>query len=164
MQESTSLPEATHASHSALQESEKDRMTNATCGQKCSALCEKSSPVGLLEKMLLGTLPLDSTMFVMTWKAKTTKRGRLFFRLSPLGRSMEGRGSLWWPTPKASDAIMGMTARTSGRPIERSTHLQTIVGLSVGWKPGDGHLNPTWVEWLMGFPIGWTEIEDSETQ
>jgi hypothetical protein len=24
-------------------------------------------------------------------------------------------------------------------------------------------LNPEWVEWLMGFPIGWTDLEDSET-
>jgi hypothetical protein len=26
-----------------------------------------------------------------------------------------------------------------------------------------GRLNPTWVEWLMGFPTGWTDLEDSET-
>ena len=26
-----------------------------------------------------------------------------------------------------------------------------------------GQLNPTWVEWLMGFPIGWTELNASET-
>jgi DNA (cytosine-5)-methyltransferase 1 len=26
-----------------------------------------------------------------------------------------------------------------------------------------GQLNPTWVEWLMGFPLGWTDLEDSET-
>jgi DNA (cytosine-5)-methyltransferase 1 len=26
-----------------------------------------------------------------------------------------------------------------------------------------GSLNPTWVEWLMGFPSGWTDCEDSET-
>jgi hypothetical protein len=26
-----------------------------------------------------------------------------------------------------------------------------------------GKLNPTWVEWLMGFPPGWTDLEDSET-
>jgi hypothetical protein len=24
----------------------------------------------------------------------------------------------------------------------------------------NGHLNPTWVEWLMGFPLGWTDLED----
>jgi hypothetical protein len=23
-----------------------------------------------------------------------------------------------------------------------------------------GRLNPTWVEWLMGFPFGWTDLED----
>ena len=27
-----------------------------------------------------------------------------------------------------------------------------------------GRLNPNWIEWLMGFPIGWTELEHSETQ
>jgi len=26
-----------------------------------------------------------------------------------------------------------------------------------------GRLNPMWVEWLMGFPPGWTDLEDSET-
>lgn len=26
-----------------------------------------------------------------------------------------------------------------------------------------GSLNPQWVEWLMGFPDGWTDLEDSET-
>ena len=26
-----------------------------------------------------------------------------------------------------------------------------------------GQLNPTWVEWLMGFPTGWTDLKDSET-
>jgi len=27
-----------------------------------------------------------------------------------------------------------------------------------------GPMNPAWVEWLMGFPIGWTELNASETQ
>jgi len=26
-----------------------------------------------------------------------------------------------------------------------------------------GQLNPNWVEWLMGFPIGWTDLNASET-
>ena len=29
---------------------------------------------------------------------------------------------------------------------------------------GGGQLNPNWVEWLMGFPIGWTELNVLETQ
>ena len=27
-----------------------------------------------------------------------------------------------------------------------------------------GQLNPTWVEWLMGYPEGWTDLNHSETQ
>ena len=27
-----------------------------------------------------------------------------------------------------------------------------------------GYLNPEWIEWLMGYPIGWTELGHSETQ
>ena len=82
----------------------------------------------------------------------------------------------------------GMTATTGGRPIEKSTHLSTQVYLAeqarlfptprvggshgnspVGDKHGDlaarvgGQLNPTWVEWLMGFPTGWTDLSASET-
>jgi hypothetical protein len=63
-----------------------------------------------------------------------------------------------WSTPKAGDAVMGMTARTSGRPIEKSTHLQTQVYLAE--QRTGGQLNPAWVEVLMGYPAGWTNLED----
>ncbi len=33
---------------------------------------------------------------------------------------------------------------------------------NLGEKVG-GQLNPTWVEWLMGFPLGWTDLEPLET-
>ena len=26
-----------------------------------------------------------------------------------------------------------------------------------------GRLNPTWVEWLMGWPLGWTDLKPLET-
>ena len=180
----------------------------------------------------------------------------------PNQRDSSGRpglqmAAMLWPTPKASDSMMGMTARTKGRPIEKSTHLQTrvwcaerglwptpaardykgsnsmehltrdsnnrnhvdqlanavklfptpVAGDATGTtggnmcsslrtftkmfptpraqsftgasqapnrqgsadlqtvvaSPGNGQLNPTWVEWLMGFPIGWTELSASET-
>ncbi len=41
------------------------------------------------------------------------------------------------------------------------------------WKGGsenqrksqlNGRLNPTWVEWLMGFPLGWTDLDVSATR
>lgn len=30
---------------------------------------------------------------------------------------------------------------------------------SCGVTPDGGQLNPTWVEWLMGYPLGWTDLE-----
>jgi hypothetical protein len=88
-----------------------------------------------------------------------------------------------WPTPKASDAVIGMTARTSQRTIEKSTHLNTQVYLAekakmwptpnardhkgkTTWEnqpclpnAAGGQLNPEWVEILQGFPPGWLDID-----
>lgn len=32
--------------------------------------------------------------------------------------------------------------------------------LSMVVSDTSGQLNPDWVEWLMGFPIGWTDLKD----
>jgi hypothetical protein len=44
-----------------------------------------------------------------------------------------------WPTPAASSSDKEAKAMAGGA------------------------LNPTWVEWLMGFPLGWTDLGDSAT-
>lgn len=159
----TLFVEDTPANLSALLGSARENLTSATSGRKCCELSENADPLGLFAKMLKDTLPLALTPFSTIWSEKATPQGRSLSRLLQSARNMPGRGSLWFPTIKASDSIMGMTARTSGRPIEMSTHLQTIVGLSVGWKPGDGRLNPEWAEWFMGFPLRWTDCECLET-
>jgi len=164
MQESTLSQVGIHANRLAKPEREKAIKIRATSGRKCYELLNKQDPLGSLLKMLMVTSRWDSTQCSMIWKPRATPQGRLLFQLVPSIRRTEGIESGFWPTPKACDAIMGMTARTSGRTIERSTHLQTRVGLSVGWKKGDGHVNPLFLEWLMGYPSGWTEIPLSETQ
>jgi hypothetical protein len=69
-----------------------------------------------------------------------------------------GRGDLLhvvraWPTPAAADA-KGALRYSRGNP--------SLTLAARGDAPG-GQLNPTWVEWLMGFPPGWTDCGDSET-
>ena len=52
-----------------------------------------------------------------------------------------------WPTPTAHDAKDTGTAPSEG--MRKSPCLSFQVG---------GKLNPQWVEWLMGYPLGWTDL------
>jgi hypothetical protein len=62
-----------------------------------------------------------------------------------------------WPTPQARD---GQGRSTPSEHVAASRYedgkrcLEDAVALN--GAPG-GMLNPTWVEWLMGFPAGWTD-------
>ena len=59
-------------------------------------------------------------------------------------------GSGFWPTPIASAAntIKTQRDRPHGKRLDEAVC---------------GHLNPQWVEWLMGWPIGHTGLEPLET-
>lgn len=54
-----------------------------------------------------------------------------------------------WPTPRVGGS------RGSSPAGEKHGDLAAVVG---------GQLNPNWVEWLMGYPTGWTDLNASETQ
>jgi hypothetical protein len=66
-----------------------------------------------------------------------------------------------WPTPNASDNRD--RGNMSDPAIQRRIAMGKQVGLTMAVKdkPGKGTLNPDWVEWLMGYPQGWTDISDS---
>ncbi len=60
---------------------------------------------------------------------------------------------LVWRTPKASDAPH------SGRAMPAKPGQTTSLDMQVNaLEETIGQLNPTWVEWLMGFPPGWTDL------
>jgi len=66
-----------------------------------------------------------------------------------------------WPTPTANEDAAGtpngkMQAMLGNHPDIRGTTPEE-------WKQGS--LSPLWVEWLMGYPRGWTDLTDgSESQ
>lgn len=67
-----------------------------------------------------------------------------------------------WPTPNASDNRD--RGNMSDPAIQRRLAKGKQVGLTMAVKdkPGKGTLNPEWVEWMMGYPPGWTDISDSQ--
>ena len=60
-----------------------------------------------------------------------------------------------WPTPTARDHKD--TGDCANVPVN------ALLGRAVGPSRASGSLNPQWVEWLMGYPEGWTESELSAT-
>ena len=168
-------------------ESKKDGKMIVTSGRKCSGLSESLSRVGWSVRTYLESCELPLPTLYRTWSVKDLTSSCLILKLRLSGRTTVESESRLWPTPIAGHC--GMTATTGGRPIEKSTHLQTQVMLEEkkrlyptpkaqncrgnGERHGDGgpsldvvcggQLNPTWVEWLMGFPTGWTELSASET-
>ena len=60
-----------------------------------------------------------------------------------------------YPTPTARDCY-------NRGPSEANRNSPALNHMATGGNGGT--LNPTWVEWLMGFPLGWTDCDASETR
>ena len=71
--------------------------------------------------------------------------------------------AIMWPTPRSNPAMASLITSEIANDPRRFPNLETVVGQRM--EVGDGgRLNPMWVEWLMGFPLGWTDLEDSATR
>ena len=64
-----------------------------------------------------------------------------------------------WPTPVTRDYkdSGSQEALIRARDKRDSPGLGLLVGAE-----GGGNLNPMWVEWLMGWPLGWTDLKPLE--
>lgn len=86
-----------------------------------------------------------------TWPRWGLMRGGACWAQPTLVRRMIDKDCGWWPTPTCHNAKEG------GYPAEHERNTPTL-GARVGGKP-----NPMWVEWLMGFPQGWSDLSGLET-
>jgi DNA (cytosine-5)-methyltransferase 1 len=65
---------------------------------------------------------------------------------------------LQWPTPTANGwGSTGHRAMLDKQITQGFMPESDKLPMTAG---NGGRLNPTWVEWLMGFPTGWTDLED----
>lgn len=181
--------EVSPVSPGALPESNEAWMTRVTSGRRWLGLCKSSSPVGWLVRTCLASSSLGSTRCSLIWRVSATKCGRLVFRLRPSTRHTSESGFGLLPTVRASDGERGGRGdliqavrgnRNSHFKLWPTPTAMTNTGGAAMCKWGgagararlremttpqelNGALNPEFVEWLMGYPIGWTDCGDSET-
>ena len=111
---------------------------------------------------------------VKSWPTPTAQEAEKagFHAKGQMGQSLSAmakRGELSWPTPSTRDHKdnpgMAKTSINADGSIRNRTDQLARKVFSVGdTPPGGGHLNPDWVEWLMGVPTGWTELDSWETE
>src|SRR6266850_4062773 len=126
-----------------------------------------SGPKSLGEAARLGS-PLWPTPNTEGWRSD----GELSLRarkvptweefLALTNRSSKSKRNKWgsklaWPTPMVQDSRM-IDPESHKNGKRKSPCLGSLVNQSEGTI--NGKLNPTWVEWLMGYPLGWTVLED----
>ena len=181
----TLFPAGSRASHFLSLGSEEARMMTVTSGRRCSELYRRSGPLGSLVRTLLESSAWHSTRCFLTWKMRDTPQKRLYFQLVPSMPPTAETGLRLLPTPVASDAngthggnmhgslrtYVHMWPTPTARDCKGANSPEHFVN-GTGRKHVDqlanrvaieenfphGQLNPEWVEWLMGFPIGWTEL------
>jgi hypothetical protein len=77
--------------------------------------------------------------------------------LSPTSGDGLATAVMKWPTPRTK----GMCGGTgSWELLKKNTTIKEARAMGAG---NGGTLNPTWVEWLMGWPLEWTDLKPLET-
>ena len=83
---------------------------------------------------------------------------KLAKRADDYGNLEEVVARTMWPTVTARDYKGGRTPEALAKAGRNETNsLPDAVNAQMGKT---GSLNPQWVEWLMGYPEGWTDLED----
>ena len=64
-----------------------------------------------------------------------------------------------WPTPVKSDCQQRRKTKNWEGGDLVSTVTELVESQGVMQPKAGGQLSPEWVEWLMGWPVGWTSLE-----
>lgn len=160
------------AKTSAAQANAKESMdSDQDCGRSCCEPFAYYDPESQSLRTCQRSLFEDWIPFSATLpRAGTMRNGRLWARPNS-GRITYGKESSFWPTPQASDGFRGklslasLTARAKKCKTEPRLAASgcRVLGQELADLEELCH-DVRISEWLMGFPIGWTDCEDAETQ
>lgn len=152
----TLYPEASHASPFPSPGSEEARKTTVTSGRKCLELSMNCGPLGLLEKMLRTQSEWSPEKSCTVWRKSVIAEKYTLYRLTaPVHGSAENE-CLSWPRPTTGAPLCGGTHNFNQmRKLSQAGIIAEEERRNLTCGSG-GRSNPALLEWLMGFPIGWT--------
>ena len=120
--------------------------SEADCGQKWLGLSARLDPATSSWRTPQCSLFEDLDECLETWPDWGTTQGMEFFQLAPLVCHTHGKGCSVWATPMQH-----------GNGGSFNTQKLENLGVNRHWW------NPSHQEWLMNWPIGWTDMMPLET-
>jgi|LULN01.1.fsa_nt_gb hypothetical protein len=190
LSQSISSVGATHAAGTPLQEKERDStIPDPVCGQNTPAsfasIETQGVPLGswwwrTSQRSLMG----GWVKFSGPWPRSGTMRSGTVYPHQPSAPITGETDCLLWPTPTTNPHrpcegnVRLLRAKIKAGEIT-SGEARTMLGGSDPFKAQGaidadsssicepakpGRIHPAWVEWLMGFPPGWTDLDVSGTQ
>ena len=175
------FPARTSAQPAKVQES---TAQGPECGSTWPGSFAKFDPNSSLWRTPQCSLLEGLDVFLETWPRWGTMRNGACWELTTLAPRTGEIESGLWPTPIATEWKNGC-GKTGSRPVAAAMKAGWKLSEAVrfwstptcrDWKSGTGaqerpghalplssaiggQLNPPWVEWLIGWPIGWTDCE-----
>ncbi len=140
--------------HSDKRQNVDDRAS--TRGTRGARLSQSRSRIERYGQMLPTPTKFDAVGLVKEKPTKSNGNGSLRQQAERLQR---------WETPSKADAHPRAYNRTgpyTGPHPQKHLQAQAFERLTPHDSP-TGKLNPTWVEWLMGWPMQWTDLAPLET-
>jgi hypothetical protein len=97
----------------------------------------------------------------------TQHKNNLYFRVNKKGErwsvklkdAVHYQEKKMWPTPMAHENRLGYQNRNNGMKGTQKSLTTEVIDDMGGRDKVIGQLNPQWVEWLMGWPLGHTELK-----
>lgn len=157
-QESTSSREGSHVRTLALQEMERVwQESEVVFSSRSSDSLKSATPDLFSSKTSLPSEPVAGKEWLKNWpRSGMTVDGRLYLpqQLEPF---IKGKDGFYWPTPRASEyKDCGPVGSKSQVHMDKRDYL---CAKAKDASNPTGQLSPMWVEWLMGYRIGHTELD-----
>lgn len=159
----TLFPADSHASPSPWLESKRAKGMIDTSGRRCSELSQSCARAALSVRTFLDLFELRLQESFPNCKASATKQGLKVLRLGMSADCTRERESLSWPRPTTGAPLCGGTHNFRQMVALRDAGVVTEEERKNLTCGSGGKSNPALMEWLMGFPLGWTDLNASET-